>query len=97
LYPGVSSPILVDGLAAAWSGRERWWKRHSYVSAIIKVMRYFRGAVDGVGMTNATKLSREAGIMEARRVGNEGTGPIDSRIETFGMVVVLSLNRDHVW
>jgi hypothetical protein len=83
----------VDGLAA----RGRWWKRHSYAFVIIKAIRYLRGAVDSVGTTNATKLSREAGIMEARRVGNKGTGSIEGRIETPGMVVVLSPNRDHVW
>jgi hypothetical protein len=83
----------VDGLAA----RGHRWKRHSYAFVIIKVLRDLRGAVVGVGTTNLTKLSREARIMEARRVGNEGTGSIDSRIETFGMVVVLSPNRDHVW
>jgi hypothetical protein len=54
---------------------------------IIKVMRHPRGAVDGVGTTNATKLSRVARVMEARRVGNEGTGSIDIRIETFGMKI----------
>jgi hypothetical protein len=86
----------VDGLAAGWSGRGRWWKRHSYAFVIIKLIRDLRGAVDGVGTTNATKLSREAGIVEARRVSNEGTGSIDSRIEAFGMVVALSRNWDHV-
>jgi hypothetical protein len=60
---------------------------------IVKVIRYLRGAVVGVGTTNSTKLSREARITEARRVGNEGTGSIDGRIETFGMVVVLSQNH----
>ena len=83
----------VDGLTA----RGRWWKRHSYAFVIIEVIRNLRRAVVGVGTTNVTKLSCEARFTEARRVGNEGTGSIDSRIETFGMVVVLSPSRDHIW
>lgn len=83
----------VDGLTA----RGRWWKRHSYAFVFIEVIRVLRGGVVGAGTTNVTKLSRQARIMEARRMANEGTGSIDSRIETFGMVVVLSPSRDHVW
>lgn len=64
---------------------------------VIKVIQYLRGAVNGVGTTDVIKISRGAGIMEARRVDNEGTGSIDSRIETLGMVVVLSPDRGHVW
>lgn len=86
--------MLVDGLTA----RGRWWKRHSYAFVFIEVIRVLRGAIVGVGTTNVTKLSRQAQIMEARRVADEGTGLIDTRIETFGMVVVLlSPSRDHVW